>query len=123
MSRTRQKPNEIDLWVFYQQTTDTNNHIENTYNAIGEQFRAEDLGTKTRNERDILSGRVYKSGTVQVYRTMNEIELNIGDKIATVENPSEFDFSSIVNIKTKPQNQRGARLNTKRVVETTIEVS
>lgn len=123
MSRTRQKPNQTDLWVFYQQTTDTNNHITNTYNAIGHQFKAEDLGQRMKNERDVLSGRYLKAGEVQVYRTTDNIELNIGDNIATRPNANEFEQSTIVRIETKPQYKRGDRLNTAKIIEQTFEVS
>lgn len=123
MSRTRQKPNELDLWVFYQQTTDTDNHIDNDYNNIGAQFRAEDLGIKTRTERDVFSGRVKQGEAVQVYKTTIEIDLHIGDQISTIPNPNDHQKSTIVRITTKPQSKRGDRVNTTRIIEQTFEVS
>lgn len=123
MSRTRQMYNELDLWLFPKTTVDTSGHIEQTENRIGIHFNAEDMGMKTRTEKDILSGRYYQSGTSNVYRTTNQIEFNIGDNIATTASPSNKDLSSIIKISSKPQNKRGARHNTKRVIEYTIEVS
>jgi hypothetical protein len=123
MSRTRQQPNEMDLWLFKMGTVDTDGHIENEYNAIGIQFRAVDLGMKTRNEIDSLSGRVLQSGTVVSYKTYNQIGFDIGDNISEIPNPTRKDLSTIVKISSKPQNKRGARHNTTRVIEYTIEVS
>lgn len=123
MSRTRQKPNEMSLWLFKLTTTDTDGEIENSHNSIGIKFNAEDMGMKSKNERDVLSGRVLQSGTVEVYKTSNQINLAIGDNIATKPNATELEQSTIVNIKSKPQNQRGARHNTNRVYEYTFEVS
>lgn len=123
MSRTRQKHNELDLWLFPKSTIDTSGHIENVEGRIGIHFNAEDMGMKTRTEKDILSGRYYQSGTSNVYRTNNQIEFNIGDNIATTSSPRNSDLSSIIKITSKPQNKRGARHNTARVIEYTIEVS
>ena len=123
MSRTRQSPNEMDLWLFPLKTTDTNNHIENSDSLIGIHFKGEEMGLKTRQEREVMSGRVLRSTTTRVYKTMEQINFNIGDTIATIPNPSRADRSSIVKISSKPQNKRGARHNTTRVEEYTIEVS
>lgn len=127
MSRTRQSPNEIDLWYFPIKTTNTSNHIENTESTVGIHFKATDMGLKTRTEREVLSGRVIQSSTVNVYKTKdNTIKFSkehMGGNIALIPNPSRKDLSSIVNIKSKPQNKRGARHNTDRVVEYIIEVS
>lgn len=123
MSRTRQAHNELDLWLFPIKTTNTSNHIENSESTIGIQFRAEDMGMKTRTEKDVLSGRVLQSGTVNIYKTMEQLDFVIGDNIAEKPNPSRKDLSSIVKISSKPQNKRGARHNTTRVIEYTIEVA
>ncbi len=123
MSRTRQSPNEISLYLYRMSTTDTGGHIENSWNTVPERFKAEDLGTKTKTERDILSGRVLQGSTVQVYSTTNQIVMEIGDNISELPNANELQQSTIVNIKSKPQNKRGARHNTKRVSKYTIEVS
>ena len=123
MSRTRQNPNEIDLWLFPIKTSDTNKHIENSDSIVGIQFKAQDMGLSTRNERDVLSGRVLRSTTTRVYKTKNQIEFKIGDVIASVPNPSRGDKASIVKISSKPQTTRGTRHNTTRIEEYTIEVS
>lgn len=123
MSRTRQQPNEIDLWLFPLKTTDTSNHIENEESVVGIQFKAQDLGMKTRNERDVLSGRVLKGETVKIYQTYEQIDFVVGDNIAETPSPKRKDLSTIVKITSKPQNKRGARHNTKRVEKYTIEVS
>jgi hypothetical protein len=123
MSRTRQQPNEIDLWLFPKEYTNTNNHIDQTENTVGIHFKAQDLGMKTRTELDILSGRAKQAGTVEQFKTYNEIEFTIGWNIARVPDPSKKDLSSIIKITSKPQNKRGARHNTTRVIEQIIEVS
>ena len=123
MSRTRQAHNELDLWLFPIKTTNTSNHIENSESTIGIHFRGEDMGMKTRTEKDVLSGRVLQSGTVNIYKTMEQLDFVIGDNIAEKANPSRKDLSSIVKISSKPQNKRGARHNTTRVIEYTIEVA
>ena len=123
MSRTRQKPNQLDLYVFYKNQTDTNNHIEDTYNEISEKFKAEDLGQRMKNERDVLSGRYLKASEVHVYRTTDNIVLNVGDNIGLIPNANELQQSTIVRITTKPQFKRGDRLNTAKIIEQTFEVS
>ena len=123
MSRTRQKHNEIDLYLFPMKTTETDYQIENSDSTVGIHFRAEDMGMKTRSEINILGGHSYQGTTVNVYKTMNQMDFNIGDVISTVPNPTAKDKSAIVKISSKPQNKRGARHNTTRVIEYTIEVS
>lgn len=123
MSRTRQNPNEMDLWLWPKSKTSVNNHVTDTESTAGIQFKAEDLGLRTRTEASILSGRAFQSGTVNVYKTMQQMNFNIGDNISTTAKPSRKDLSTIVNIKSKPQNKRGARHNTTRVIEYIIEVS
>jgi hypothetical protein len=123
MSRTRQNPNEIPLYLYKMSTTDTGGHIENSWNDIPIKFNGEDMGTKTKAERDILTGRVLQGTTVQIYRTTNQVDMEIGDNISEKANATNLEQSTIINIRSKPQNKRGARLNTQRVYEYTIEVS
>lgn len=130
MSRTRQKPNEIDLWLFPKETVETNYSIENVEQTVGIQFKAEDLGMKTRSEVNILGGHSYQGSTVNVYRTTDQrVQFisndpnAIGYNVAKKPNPSNNELSSIVKISSKPINKRGARHNTFRVVEYTFEVS
>ena len=127
MSRTRSHANEIDLWLFPKEYTDTNGHIEQTENEVGQHFTAEDLGEKAIMEKNILSGRYFQSGTKIVYKTNNaDIDwevAHIGWNIASVPNPSRKDLSSIINVRPKPQTKRGARYNTKRIIDVIIEVS
>lgn len=123
MSRTRQAPNELTLYLYKRNTTDTSNYIEDSYNEIGIPFKAEDLGERTKQEKDVLSGRVLQSTTSLVYRTRDAITLDIGDNIALVPNADENDMSTIVSIRSKLIHKRGARHNTNRVKEVTFEVS
>jgi len=127
MSRTKSHINELDLWLFPKEYTDTNGHIDQTENEIGQHFTAEDLGEKNIMEKDILTGRYFQSGTSVKYKTDNaDIDwamAHIGWNISTVSNPSRDQLSSIINVKVKPQSKRGARYNTKRIIEVIIEVS
>lgn len=123
MSRTRQKYNEVTLYLFKQDTTDTSNVIENTHNEIGVPFQAQEVEPRQRAEFDPLSGRIRQSTTTAVYKTMSDIEFAIGDNVAEIATPTELQQSTIIQIKRKPLTNRGGKHNTLRQYEWTLVLS
>lgn len=122
MSR-RRNPYDTQLWLFKRNTTDTDNHIEDDWNNIGQAFKAQRVGERTRQEKDVLSGRVLQSTTVVVYKTREQLDFDIGDNVADIPNPNEFEQSTIVNIRSTSIASRGKRRNNNPPQEYTLELS
>lgn len=122
MSR-RRNPYDIVLYLFKRNTTDTSGHIEDDWNTVGIPFKAERLGERTRQEKDVLSGRVLQSTTVEVYKTRAQLSFDIGDNVSERANTDELSQATIVNIKSKHISKRGNRYNNNPTIEYTIEVS
>lgn len=123
MSRTRQKYNSKILYLYSMTTTDTTNHIKNTFSTIGQPFQADEFGERLVEEKDVLSGRVLQSTTLTKYKTTSQLNFKIGDKVSELPNADQTSMSAIVRTYRKPLNKRGLKHNRDAIYEWTLEIS